>query len=64
MHNVHEHLKDTIKVMEELHRILVTDGRLLIKVPYYNSYGAATDPAHCRFFSDDSMNYFTPNGTT
>jgi len=63
MHNVLEHLHDTVKVMEELHRILVPGGTVLIKVPYYNSYGAATDPTHVRQFSEDTMNYFTPDGT-
>jgi SAM-dependent methyltransferase len=64
MHNVLEHLPDTVKVLEELHRILAPGGTVLIKVPYYNSYGAATDPTHVRFFSEDTMNYFTPDGAT
>ena len=64
MHNVLEHLQDTVKVMEELHRILIPGGVVLIKVPYYNSYGAATDPTHRRSFSEDTMNYFTPTGET
>lgn len=64
MYNVLEHLRDTTKVMEELHRILIPNGKVTIKVPYYNSYGAATDPTHVRQFSEDSMNYFTPDGTT
>jgi SAM-dependent methyltransferase len=64
MYNILEHLHDTLKVMEELHRILVPGGTVKIKVPYYNSYSAATDPTHVRFFSEDTMNYFTPDGTT
>ena len=64
MYNVLEHLTDTVRVMEELHRILVPGGAVTIKVPYYNSYGAATDPTHLRLFSEDTMNYFTPDGTT
>jgi len=64
MYNVLEHLHDTVKVMEEIHRILAPGGTVLIKVPYYNSIGAASDPTHCRQFSECTMDYFTADGET
>jgi hypothetical protein len=64
MYNLLEHLNDTVSAMEELHRILEPSGTVTIQVPYYNSYGAATDPTHRNFFSEDTMNYFTIDGAT
>ncbi len=64
MYNVLEHLSDTVKTLDEVHRVLLPGGTVTIKVPYYGSYGAATDPTHKRFFSEDTMNYFTEDGLT
>jgi SAM-dependent methyltransferase len=62
MDNILEHLSDTVRTMEEIHRILAPGGRAIIHVPYYNSYTAATDPTHKRLFSEDTMSYFTEDG--
>jgi SAM-dependent methyltransferase len=64
LYNILEHLSETVRTLEEVHRILKPGGTATIKVPYYNSYGAATDPTHKRHFSEDTLNYFTPDGRT
>ncbi len=58
MINVLEHLPDTIKTMEELWRIAKNDAKLIIRVPYWNSLGWASDPTHVKRFSQLSMNFF------
>lgn len=61
MINVLEHLPDTIKVMEELHRLCKPGATLTIRVPYWNSIQQATDITHVRWFSEFSMDYFDPD---
>ncbi|MGH8468028.1 MAG: class I SAM-dependent methyltransferase [Gammaproteobacteria bacterium] len=62
--NVLEHLPNTIGVMEELWRICKNRGRVEIWVPYYNSPGASADPTHVKVFTENSFDYFTPDGET
>lgn len=57
--HVVEHLSDTVKFMEECHRILRPEGRLEIIVPYFASPGAFADPTHKKFFTLNTMKYFT-----
>jgi SAM-dependent methyltransferase len=64
MRNVLEHLTDTVRVMEEVWRISKNGARINILVPYFNSPGAAQDPTHVRFFTENSFDYFTPDGET
>jgi SAM-dependent methyltransferase len=61
--NVLEHLPNTIRVMEELHRICQPGASLSIRVPYWNSILNATDPTHVRTFSEYTMDYFDPEKT-
>jgi SAM-dependent methyltransferase len=61
MDNSLEHLDDVIKVMEEIHRILSPGGLLRIKVPYFKSNSAFTDPTHKHFFTETSFKYFSPD---
>lgn len=56
--NVLEHLDDLNKVMEELHRILQKDGKLVVKVPYYAQVGAYSDPTHKHLFTLYTMDYY------
>lgn len=53
-----EHLKNIFRVMEEIHRITKPGGRVLVKVPYYTSFDAYTDPTHRHFFTSRSFDYF------
>ena len=61
MINVLEHLPDTIKILEELHRICKPNASIVIRVPYWNSMEQATDPTHVRFFNEHSLDYFDPS---
>ena len=56
--DVIEHLSDTIRVMEEIHRISRNGARVHITVPHFSSANAYTDPTHCRLFSYFSFDYF------
>jgi SAM-dependent methyltransferase len=57
--NVLEHLDNVIKVMEELHRISQPGAIVKIKVPYFKSNSAFTDPTHKHFFTEKSFKYFS-----
>jgi ubiquinone/menaquinone biosynthesis C-methylase UbiE len=59
MDNVLEHLDNTIKVMEEIYRICKKEAIIVIKVPYFKSNSAYTDPTHKHFFTETSFKYFT-----
>lgn len=58
--NVLEHLDDPMRVMEEVHRISVPDGRVKVIVPYFRSVWAFIDPTHKHFFTVDSFAYYDP----
>ena len=53
-----EHLNNIFRVMEEIHRISISGGIIHIKVPYYTSFDAFTDPTHIHFFTSRSFDYF------
>jgi ubiquinone/menaquinone biosynthesis C-methylase UbiE len=56
-----EHLDDFFRVMSELYRIACPGGVIHIKVPYYTSFDAYTDPSHKHFFTSRSFDYFREN---
>ena len=58
-----EHLDNFFHVMEELYRITVPGGIIHIKVPYYTSFDAFTDPTHKHFFTSRSFDYFREDFT-
>ncbi|RLF37414.1 MAG: hypothetical protein DRM99_00475 [Thermoplasmata archaeon] len=58
-YHVIEHLKNTIKVMEELHRITKNGGLIKIKVPHVSSFMALGHLTHKRAFSTGTFNNFT-----
>lgn len=56
-----EHVNDFIKTMKELHRIIRKWWLINIKVPYYLSTGAFSDPTHKTFFTEETFDFFTNN---
>ncbi len=61
MDNVLEHLENTIKVMEELHRISKPNTIITIIVPHYSGCMAFSHLTHKRFFGSGSFDNFKPD---
>ncbi len=53
-----EHVPDLVRLMEEIHRVLVPGGVLSVEVPYFAHPDAFRDPTHVRFFTFGSLDYF------
>ena len=60
-YHVLEHLDDPLHKLEEVHRILKTDGILFMRVPHFSSCGAFWDITHKRPFSYSSFDIFQKN---
>ncbi len=60
MINVLEHLPETIRTLEELHRISKPGAKLIIRVPFWNSPDMLADPTHKKSFSERTLNFFDP----
>lgn len=58
-HHILEHLKDPIKSMSEIHRVLAHGGWAFIEVPSTEGKGAFQDPTHVSFWNDNSFLYYT-----
>ena len=54
-----EHLKDPIKTMREIHRVLAHGGWAMIEVPSTDGRGAWQDPTHISFWNEHSFWYYT-----
>ena len=54
-----EHLKDPIKTMKEIHRVLAPGGILLSHTPSTDGRGAWQDPTHVSFWNENSFWYWT-----
>lgn len=52
------HLPDTVGAMNELFRITQPKGRVLIRVPFWNSSYAVSDPTHMRFVNEETFDFF------
>jgi SAM-dependent methyltransferase len=61
MVHVLEHLPDTVRTLEEIHRICAPAAQVIVHVPYWNSRDMMTDPTHKRSFSEYSFDYFDPS---
>lgn len=61
MDNVLEHLENTIKVMEELHRISKPNAIITIIVPHFSAHGSMTHLTHKKIFGTGSFDNFKPN---
>jgi len=57
--HVLEHLKDPFKTMKELHRILKSEGKLIIRVPHFSR--GFSHPDHKRGFDVSFPLYFNKN---
>ena len=57
-YDILEHLIDTIKVMEEIHRIAKPNAIVKIKVPHYACWWGWSDPTHKKLFSPFSFDHF------
>lgn len=53
--NVIEHLNDIIPVLEELYRITMGNGTIIIKTPHYTNYSSFSDPTHKHHLSSFSF---------
>ena len=54
-----EHLKDPIKTMREIHRVLCHGGWAMIEVPSTDGRGAWMDPTHVSYWNENSFFYYT-----
>lgn len=54
-----EHLKDPIKSMSEIYRVLADGGWAMIEVPSTDGRGAWQDPTHCSYWNQNSFLYYT-----
>lgn len=61
--DVLEHIDtdQTIKFIEECHRILQPDGKLFLTMPHWQSKNLWIDPTHKRGYDEKSMDYFDPD---
>lgn len=57
--HVIEHLKDPIKTMREIHRVLAHGGWAFIEVPSTDGRGAWQDPTHVSYWNENSFWYYT-----
>jgi hypothetical protein len=46
--HVFEHVRDTLALMAELHRVAKPDARMILRLPYGSSDDAMEDPTHAR----------------
>ena len=58
MIHVFEHLKNTLLLMEELHRVAKPNAIMLLKLPYGSSDAAWEDPTHVRPYFLHSFRFF------
>ena len=56
--DVIEHLNDVVKVMEEIHRVLKSGGKVFITTPHYSCSNSFTDPTHKQHLGFFSFDYF------
>lgn len=57
--NILEHLEDLFPVMQEIHRVTKSGGKIIIESPHFSCVNAFCDPSHRHFFSIFSFDYFT-----
>ena len=55
MQDVLEHVREPIKVIDELHRICRPGARIHLRTPHFSSVLAYSDPTHLHYFSADAI---------
>jgi len=58
MYDVLEHLDNPIDVLQECWRILKKDGKVCLKVVYWNNYNTFSDPQHKHGFTEKYFDFF------
>lgn len=54
-----EHIRDSVNLMNEIHRVLVPGGWLLLSVPSTDGRGAFQAPDHVSYWNENSIWYYT-----
>jgi glycosyltransferase involved in cell wall biosynthesis len=54
-----EHLREPLKIMSEIHRVLAPGGWAFIEVPSTDGRGAWQDPTHVSYWNENSFFYYT-----
>jgi len=57
--HVMEHVRHTLQLMQELHRIAKPGAKMIIRVPYGSTNDSAEDPTHVRSLFENSFSYFS-----
>lgn len=57
--HVIEHIRDPLKTMQEIHRVLADGGWAFIEVPSTDGRGAWQDPTHVSYWNQNSFWYYT-----
>lgn len=58
LNDVIEHVPNTIRLMEEIHRVARPDALVHIRVVNYNTQYMAIDPTHVRAFHEETFSFF------
>lgn len=61
-HDIIEHLRDPIHVMNEAYRVLAPNGFFMISVPSALGQGGFCDPTHVSYWVQRSFRYYTEPG--
>ncbi len=59
MSHVFEHVRDTLSLMQELHRVAKDGARMQVRLPHGASNDAWEDPTHARPYFESSFVYFS-----
>ena len=60
-YHILEHSKDLLFTMNEIWRISKDNSRIHIRVPYFESIYAFSDPTHKNFFTEKTIEFFCVN---